>query len=54
VVVLNFTSEVREMAGLPVDASAATVLLGTHRAAGDSVSVQPLRLRPLESVILHG
>jgi len=53
VVVLNFTSEVREMAGLPIDASAATVLLGTHRAAGDSVSVQPLRLRPLESLILQ-
>jgi alpha-glucosidase len=54
VVVLNFTSEVREIAGLPVDGSAATVLLGTHRSARDRVSVQPLRLRPLESVILQG
>ena len=52
IVVLNFTSEVHELT-IPRVAPSATVLLGSHRPAGERVDVRPLRLRPLESVVLQ-
>jgi alpha-glucosidase len=52
IVVLNFTSEIQALT-VPHVTPAATVLLGSHRPAGEHVAAPPLRLRPLESVILQ-
>jgi hypothetical protein len=52
IVVLNFTSEAQELI-VPHLTPNATVLLGSHRPAGEHVAVPPLRLRPLESVVLQ-
>ena len=52
IVALNFTSEAQELI-VPQLTPNAFVLLGTHRAAGAQVDVRPLRLRPLESLVLQ-
>ena len=52
IVVLNFTAEAQELT-LSQVAPSATVLLGSHRPAGEHVDGRPLRLRPLESVVLQ-
>ena len=52
IVVLNFTSDVQELTVAQL-APGATVLLGSHRPAGERVDVRPLRLQPLESVVLQ-
>jgi alpha-glucosidase len=50
IVALNFTSEAQELTA-PRLSPSGTVLLGSHRSAGEHVDVRPLRLRPLESVV---
>jgi hypothetical protein len=52
IVVLNFTSQVQELVVGP-DHASALVLLGSHRRPGEQIAVGPLRLQPLESVILQ-
>ena len=51
-VALNFTSQVQELV-VTHDCPSASVLLGSDRRAGEQVRVRPLRLQPLESVILQ-
>jgi alpha-glucosidase len=52
IVLLNFTSQVQELV-VRCDAASASVLLGSHRRTGEQVTVGPLRLQPLEAVILQ-
>ena len=51
-VVLNFTNQVQDLV-VAHDRPSASVLLGSDRRAGERVGVRPLRLQPLESVILE-
>jgi alpha-glucosidase len=50
IVVLNFTNQVQHAA---TGAGAATVVLGTHRRAGEAMPGSSLALQPLEAVILR-
>jgi alpha-glucosidase len=52
IVALNFTGERQELTVSQLTPGA-TVLVGSHRPTGERVDARPLRLRPLESVVLQ-
>jgi alpha-glucosidase len=52
IVVLNFTNEVRDVTVSQLTPGA-TILLGSDRHAGEHAAGRPLRLQPLESVVLQ-
>ena len=53
IVVLNFTDRIQQATVGAVDTDPATVVLGSHKRAGDEVRLSSMRLEPLEAVIVR-